>query len=111
MADEEPQRCGDCGVKPQEMHLDGCDVARCAKTGIQRLQCEHHDCNTVWTGQSPGEAECVEFGWFVRWNNYKGWVPCGPDHPGRQVDLNRLMNPMGEARWDPQQQRWVKVRP
>jgi hypothetical protein len=33
-------RCPDCQVEPGETHLDGCDVARCLWTGIQRIQCD-----------------------------------------------------------------------
>jgi len=55
------KECHDCGAKPGEKHLDGCDVARCKSCGGQRLSC---DCENpgedVWTGVWPGIKECYE---------------------------------------------------
>lgn len=98
--------CGDCAVEPGQLHRDGCDVARCARTGQQRLQCNHDDCNTTWTGQWPGEAECIEYGWYSFWDQNRGWVRCAAGEPGAGPDLNRLAM---EARWDPTAQRYVKT--
>ena len=35
-------KCGDCGKKSGEPHMDGCDIERCPKCGHQLLSC---DCN------------------------------------------------------------------
>jgi hypothetical protein len=71
-----------------------------------------------WTGEWPGEAECREFGWYSRHGDAsKGepyWVPCGPDHPDAEPDMNRLaraaMGLRGDAYWDVTEGR-VKRRP
>lgn len=35
--------CGDCGVIEGQIHVDGCDMERCAFCGHQRISC---DCST-----------------------------------------------------------------
>ena len=92
MTDQPEGHCGDCAVAPGQPHADGCDVARCMQTGFQRLGCEedHDHGQNIWTGTWPGDAECLEFGWFT---------------PGGDPDLNRLYR--GEATWDRKQGRWV----
>lgn len=99
--------CGDCAVPPGSMHEDGCDVARCAFNGYQRLQCDHPGdaCNTVWTGLWPGTEECIEYGWYTRWTDH-GWESCTKDAEGAQPDLNRLGNPFLTV-WDRDRQRFV----
>lgn len=53
--------CHDCGVKPGEQHLEGCDVARCTSCDGQRLSCDCEGGETdVWTGTWPGVKECYE---------------------------------------------------
>ena len=100
-------RCPDCQVGVGQVHEDDCDVARCAQTGAQRLQCDcdHDGCNTTWTGKWPGEAECEEYGWWVRMESGMGWVPCSADHPEAQHDLNRLQI---HCTWSPEAQRWIR---
>ena len=54
--------CSDCGVKPGEAHIPGCDVARCTLCGWQRFSC---DCGEevegeIWTGEWPGDVELRE---------------------------------------------------
>jgi hypothetical protein len=100
--------CPDCQAPTGALHGEDCDVARCAHTGIQRLQCGHEDCNTVWTGQWPGEAECAEYDWWAVMQPGVGWTPCTADTPGAEPDLNRLANP-AHARWDRALRRYIKV--
>lgn len=93
--------CPDCGVRPRRLHLHGCDVARCADTGLQRLDCGHSGlrCNTIWTGMWPGDAECHEYGFLIQ---------PGPDaSPDLEPlpDINRLYM---ECDWDRDQQRMVR---
>ncbi|MFE2586007.1 hypothetical protein [Streptomyces sp. NPDC059378] len=88
--------CPDCHVTPDTLHHQGCDVARCARTGLQRLGCGHtsNACNTRWTGRWPGEAECVEYGLVIDVGSDTEPLP----------DLNRLY---ALCDWDPNQQRMV----
>lgn len=100
--------CGDCGVQPGRLHLNGCDVERCADCGGQRISC---DCEypakprLKWTGTWPGDAECIEFGWYSK-RNHKGvgYVRCSKDDPEAGPDLNRLYD---DARWDKKLGRFV----
>jgi hypothetical protein len=66
---EELRNCHDCGAKPGEIHMDGCDTERCSVCGSQRLQCdgdpecdEHDKAFARWTGIWPGYAECQLLG-------------------------------------------------
>lgn len=113
------RNCNDCGAQPGTPHEDGCDIARCTLTGMQRIQHECADhCDTctctpcdpdIWTGEYPGSAEAREFGWFCYWlepklgQDYGEWMPCDADHPKAMPDLNRLMV---EAVWNPATKRW-----
>lgn len=105
MPNETTTNCPDCGVTPGQTHKENCDIARCAHTGEQRLQCGHEDCHTTWTGQWPGDAECAEYGWWIRMDSDLGWVPCAADHPEATEDLNRLNT---HAHWDANAQRYIK---
>lgn len=95
-----PRRCPGCGVLPHYEHDDGCDVARCQETGFQRLTChEDHACgHDIWTGEWPGVAECIEFGWF---------------QPDGHADLNRLyaesMDSPPSVRWSRCAARFVRA--
>lgn len=95
-------RCTDCAAPPGTLHADRCDIARCAITGLQRAHCHPgNTCNTVWTGQLPGEPECTEYGFYCR-PTPDGYEPCNVDDPGAMHDFNRLYR---ECRWDPSTQR------
>ena len=68
------RNCPDCGVKPGEVHQNGCDVERCSVCGWQRLSCEldgkcRNDCEgehdskfARWTGLWPGSVEAEALG-------------------------------------------------
>lgn len=122
---ETREACPDCGAVIDEPHDDGCDVARCLFTGMQRLMCDglHYrqgppGCFTavscgqdIWSGTWPGEVECAEFGWYAwfagapdGWQG-TGWIRCGPDHPDAVPDLNRLIT---DSRWDEIAGRWLR---
>ncbi len=120
------RNCQDCGAEPGQPHGDGCDTARCTRTGMQRLQCglrpvfvgavfvdleryDPHpgeDCGRdVWSGQWPGQGDAARLGWWCRFvpNGDPSWVPCGPEHPEAVPDLNRLAI---DGRWDRKALRW-----
>lgn len=82
--------CPDCAVKVGELHVPGCDVARCKACGRQAITC---GCGcplgtpqTVWTGKWPGKDEAREYG-----------LP----------DLNAV-GPRSGLRWDVERERWVR---
>lgn len=105
MADALPG-CPDCAAQPGQPHDDGCDVARCLASGVQRLGCGCHDCgHDVWSGRWPGDADAERLGWYAYFvpNGNPSWVPCAADHPGARPDLNRLQI---EGRWNPELLRW-----
>ena len=118
--------CQDCGAIPGYPHDEGCDTARCLRTGMQRLQCgvrpvfalgeyltheeyDPHpgeDCGQdIWTGIWPGEEDCIRLGWFARFipGATPCWVPCSRDAPEAVPDLNRLVT---QARWDRERLCW-----
>jgi hypothetical protein len=107
----DPDTCPDCGAPVNAPHTEGCDVARCLFNGEQRVahDSNSHDCGRdVWTGLWPGEAECVEFGWWSVFHGFSkvggtGWLRCGPDTPGAVPNLSRLLE---EAVWDRSAGRW-----
>lgn len=82
--------CPDCVAAIDQPHIDGCDVARCLRTGLQRTSCRYdHDCGKdIWTSRWPGEADCERLGWMIG--------------PGLH-DLYRLVT---EATWNPTTQQW-----
>ncbi|GGU26605.1 YgjP-like metallopeptidase domain-containing protein [Streptomyces violascens] len=87
--------CPDCLAFINTFHAESCDIARCAKTGYQRAHC-HNDCNTIWSGRLPGEAECEEYGFYCRTGPH-GYEPCNSDDPHADHDFNRLYL---ECTWD-----------
>jgi hypothetical protein len=105
--------CHDCGVAVGQLHVRGCDVEQCPYCGRQSITCPCEelgigfvpdDDRMPWTGLWPGDAECLEFGWFCR-RTERGWQPCEPDAPGAGPDINRLRT---EGVWDRELKRFVK---
>jgi hypothetical protein len=108
--------CPDCAAESGQAHVEGCDLARCLRSGRQRLQCAaqgsaFHDCGQdEWTGEWPGAADCREMGLWCYWEDpapgeqYGRFVLCAADHPQARPDLNRLHT---ECHWDAQQARWL----
>ncbi|MCX5206681.1 M48 family metallopeptidase [Streptomyces sp. NBC_00237] len=92
--------CPECSTPPNTLHTNWCDIARCALTGMQRHDC-HPNCNTIWTGTYPGQAECEEYGFYWRMGP-NGYEHCNADTPGADHDFNRLYN---ECTWDVATQR------
>jgi hypothetical protein len=132
------QKCHDCGVAPGELHQLGCDVERCLLCGGQAISCsciyrindadqeageatdkmwEKFDAvvkekggRLPWTGEWPGAAECIEFGWYSRVRTPADgpgdyWMVCKADDPGAGPNLNRLHE--GAVTWSVEKRRWV----
>jgi hypothetical protein len=62
---DEMRNCPDCGTKPFETHLRGCDLELCSTCGQQRLHCgcrKHDPCFARWTGYFVGELEAKALG-------------------------------------------------
>ena len=61
-----------------------------------------------WDGIWPGVRECVEYGLYAYfgpdWDGGRGWIRCGPEHPGATPHLNDLV---WLGRWDADRQRFV----
>jgi hypothetical protein len=93
--------CGDCGVKPGQYHIPGCDVERCPDCGGQMISCgminlNSGECNPdekrdefgegerlPWTGVWPGVLECIEYGFYSKWHETGGWLlPPTDEHKG-----------------------------
>ena len=97
------EECPECATPIGEVHMEGCDVSRCLVTGRQELSCHgldhNHDEDNVdrWTGLWPGDAECIAWGWYAKFEPGLGWRPTTADDPQGAPDLNRL----AVCKWDP----------
>lgn len=105
------RNCGDCGVKPGQLHKRGCDVERCPDCGTQRFSCEcprrtAHP-RLPWAGEWPGDAECREFGWYVMPGDQRSVIGhlVPPGTPGAREAQNHLAL---LARWDASLGRYVR---
>lgn len=127
--DLEKKMCHDCHVLPGELHTGGCDTERCPECGGQLIGCgcygrvEELDGEVIrppcgewpedskrlpWTGIYPGVVECIEFGWYSKWDEDRcRWVRCEKDDPKAGADLNRLHPMTGGVLWDKELKRWV----
>jgi len=67
--DHKRDKCYDCCAYPGELHEDGCDVELCSMCSGQRISCRcdpsHEVVRLKWTGEWPGVADAVEFGWYT----------------------------------------------
>ena len=100
------RNCGDCGAKPGEHHMGGCDMERCARCGGQAMSCP---CIYVVNGMDPdtldvehpnvyatGPTKGMEEKWDAEWGSrrmkwtgeypgtaecreYGFWAVFGPD--------------------------------
>ena len=121
------QRCRDCQVEPGQRHQKGCDVALCAATGHQWIQCEgqRHEFDdniygeheercqpTIWTGKWPGIVECREWNLWSRHVEGESpyWQKCVSTDEGAGEDLNTLasLGAQGLVVWSIEHERWVK---
>jgi hypothetical protein len=107
--------CHDCGAHIGHTHLDGCGVARCLRSGQQRLSCPggyagFRDCGQeTWTGLWPGVAECRSLGWFSYWQppppgkQHGRFIACPADYPDAREDLTRLRT---DGHWNAEAAQW-----
>ncbi len=65
MIKEKLRNCHDCGAKPGECHVTGCDTEHCSVCGEQWIGCGHKNHDKFfarWTGLWPGDAEATMLG-------------------------------------------------
>lgn len=97
------------GIDPDDLEEDYPSVYRDGPTKemykIFDAEIEKLGGRLPWTGVWPGEAECIEFGWYSKWVDGRGWVRCEATDEGAGPDLNRLHG--GGAVWDAKARRWV----
>ncbi|WP_367132726.1 MULTISPECIES: YgjP-like metallopeptidase domain-containing protein [Streptomyces] len=98
--------CRACAAPRNTFHTENCTTALCSRTGWQRRDCGHEGpgCNTIWTGQPAGLAECTEYGFFRRRTPDQGYEPCNADDPLAEPDFTRLFR---ECVWDIPTQRMI----
>ena len=96
-----------CGINPATMERDHPDIYRNGPTEAMYQQWDKAwgDRRTRWTGVWPGEAECVEYGWYAKLVAGVGWQSCTADDPEAHPNLNRLVL---ECVWDVNQQKFVR---
>ena len=94
----ELKNCHDCGAKPGQQHMEGCDTERCSTCGGQRLccDCEGHDKDFAkWTGIWPGFAEANYLGVDLNQFEMQGYsdiffVKKGKDAPEELEEAQKL---------------------
>ena len=82
--------CHDCGVKPGNMHKEGCDSPICSICGVQLLQCGHWKWgNSVHTGIESQEVKILAqaMGLYSKFSK-DGWTKTGENDPDGYYDLN-----------------------
>lgn len=95
------ETCHDCGAKPGENHVPGCDVEQCTYCGGQWIQCghsrkkKHKPDLSYWTGVWPGTRECIELDWYVVFTK-DGWQMCTADTPDARPDLTYWSHWLGQ---------------
>jgi hypothetical protein len=101
--------CPDCGAAQGKYHRLGCDVEQCPYCGGQLYVCGHEppsDDRLAWDGCWPGERECIQNGWYVRFDKGQGhYIPCDAGDPGAIPDINKFRI---EYKWHRKTKRWVK---
>jgi hypothetical protein len=100
------KHCPECGVLPGRVHLDGCDVERCVKCGVQRFSCRCLSrIREPWSGEWPGLSDCRKHNLWCRLVTAKGWVSCKKSDLGAVEDFNALVR---KFRYDHKTKKWVK---
>lgn len=113
--EEELSNCPDCQAAVGQLHIGGCDVARCQNSGYQYISCHlreedeygelvpeelasHHCKPDIWDGEWPGTKDCRRLGWYAAVIGLKGESIIMPDY-------NRLYQ---LCDWNIEKQRWEK---
>jgi hypothetical protein len=89
-------------------------MARCLRTGQQRLACRafghmlgqpEHDCGRDhWPGCDPNADQAARYGLWCYCPPRGTPVPCGPEHPEAIPDVNALIR---NGVWDRDAAQWV----
>jgi len=85
------KNCHDCGVKPGELHKEGCDSPHCTVCGIQLLQCGHYpEGNSIHSGVENQEIKLIAevLGLYTKWGLHC-WTECSENDERARYDLNK----------------------
>lgn len=96
------------GIDYDTMEETHPEVYRCGPTDEmeEKWDAEWGPRRMKWTGEWPGVVECREYDFWSVFKPHVGWLSVPKGTPGATEDLNRLYR---ECRWDPDQQRMVKL--
>ena len=91
------RNCGDCGAKPGQLHIPGCDMEECPICGKQIITCPH--CEEVtpeqsmpWEGERRLEQAARRYGWYCRWQSRSSrWETVTADAEDAMPDGNRVL--------------------
>jgi hypothetical protein len=78
--------------------------ARCGNSSRQCGCGAPLDDRLAWTERWPREQEAVQLG-YTCLDSDKGFIPCTPDTPGAEPDLNRFL---ADYEWSRSSRRYLK---
>lgn len=96
-----------CGYDMDTLEEDHPDIYRNGPTEamLKKWDDEFYLASRLpWTGLWPGVEECREYGFWCKWVEGQGWVPCGASDPEATENLTRLVL---SCTWDREKKRFV----
>lgn len=73
--DKKKHECPDCFVAVGQLHVEGCDIARCEHCKGQRFSCDcTEESQDLWTGLWPGIKEAYENKLICYDRRQKEWI-------------------------------------